>query len=212
MEQKTVPRMTGHTNCRRDHRTTPCTCGFEKQSKRKWFFLSTQLSPVEKFLKSLGGNGNDFGIQLLPDLAFLRQLSIQGRLRYNQGIGTTLISIIPTEGTTQFFYSMILGSSAIGNNTFTVSNDGMTRIINIIDTTTTQFTLFDSLVGNGSKAFTITASQASADASVFSWTENTSRIRDVTTWDANIVKSTRHIIVKLLFVGVNYKFVVGVFT
>ena len=97
-------------------------------------------------------NESDFRIPSdLPDITFLRRLSIQGRLRYNQGTGTTPISIVPTIGQTQFFYSLLFDSSAIGNNTFTVRNDGMTRILNIIDTNIQQISFFDSLVGDGKR-------------------------------------------------------------
>ena len=123
-------------------------------------------------------NKKNFGIQLLPDIAFLRQLSIQGRLRFNTVGGGTL-TITPNNGETFFMYSILVTAGAIGSTT-TIVNDGQTRasFISIAGSSIT-FPIFDSLVGDGAKTITVTET-ASTSKAVFGWSENTSRIRDVT--------------------------------
>ncbi len=134
---------------------------------------------------------NQFRIDTsLPDIAFLRQLSIQGRLRYFQGssngVGTP-ITITPNIGETLFIYKIIptaLSSNDGAITQFTVTNDTQIRaVIGLIAgaTGTIEINLFDSLVGDSTKTFTIANDQNQAQASVFGWIENTSRIRDVTT-------------------------------
>ena len=126
---------------------------------------------------------NQFRIDTsLPDIAFLRHLSVQGRLRYFQATVTNAapLTITPNNGETMFVYRVI--SSLVSGGNISFLNDGQTRYTSgsavaipvIID-------LMDSLVGDSIKAFTVTASAGSQLVSVFAWIENTSRIRDVTT-------------------------------
>ena len=130
---------------------------------------------------------NQFRINTsLPDIAFLRQLSVQGRMRYFQGSDVTPITITPAIGETLFIGggSWSGGSSATAR-TITISNDGNTREIVRIDSSQTKQGIFqfgiDSLVGNSIKQFTVTGSGATTNFNVWGWSENTSRIRDVTT-------------------------------
>ncbi len=123
---------------------------------------------------------NKFGIQLLPDITFLRQLSIQGRLRYDTAANAT-VTITPSVGETQFFYKVYLTATSAFSQ-FTITNAGNTRAILRLDTTTSfELDLFDSLVGNDTDSFTVVPSGAATAITVLSWVENTSRIRDVTT-------------------------------
>ena len=127
---------------------------------------------------------NQFGLQLLPDIAFLRQLAVQGRMRYFEGttVGAgSAISIVPANGETLFIYKIIVGANT--TLAHTIANDGITRAIivtNVNAVNTFQLDIFDSLVGDGIKAFTVTTA-GSARATAFGWVENTARIRDVTT-------------------------------
>ena len=136
---------------------------------------------------------NQFRIDTsLPDLAFLRQLSVQGRLRYNfgsssSGAAADLVTITPDIGSTVFVYRVTYLSNSSLSQVFTFRNAGNLR---------EQVDLFlngqnswisdgwiDSLVGNGVDSIIIRATSANAGArscNVWSWTENTSRIRDVT--------------------------------
>ena len=126
---------------------------------------------------------NQFRIDnTLPDISFLRQLSIQGRLRYFQATGT--VTIIPANGETFFFYrAEMFNSHASAASTVTISNNGMTRwemVIPPISAGVLMITEFlDSLVGDSIKTFTITPSGGTVRVSAFGWVENTSRIRDV---------------------------------
>ena len=119
----------------------------------------------------------------LPDIAFLRQLSVQGRLRYFRGSGVSAISITPTVGETLFIYQITLNNqNTTLSTTFTITNDGIVREAQLLTTTTAiQLNFFDSLVGDGTKAFTAVANRAEGSISLLGWVENTARIRDVTT-------------------------------
>ena len=137
--------------------------------------IISQFAPKDKF-----------GIQLLPDITFLRQLSIQGRLRYFQGTNATdpFITITPNVGETFFIYKIVISNNALSGNAFTFVNDSQTRMVVRIAPldnggSTQEITFMDSLVGDGTKTMTINGSQ-DGDASIFGWVENTSRIRDVT--------------------------------
>ena len=119
----------------------------------------------------------------LPDIAFLRQLSVQGRLRYFRGSGVSAISITPTVGETLFIYQITLNNqNTTLSTTFTITNDGIIREAQLLTTTTAiQLNFFDSLVGDGTKAFTAVANRAEGSISLLGWVENTARIRDVAT-------------------------------
>jgi len=202
--------------CKYSLKERPCTCGFAEQKARakirralvekaspnvaqipkskgkstRLFFLSVEFdSPANRIISEFAPK-NKFRVDTsLPDLAFLRQLSIQGRLRYFQGstVGAGVaVTITPNVGETLFIYR-ILGSASTGAGVtgLTVANDGETRaVIVVIASATTSIVLdmFDSLVGDGIKSFTVeNTSATNAQVSVLAWVENTSRIRDVAT-------------------------------
>ena len=132
--------------------------------------IISQLEPKDKF----GINTS------LPDMALLRQLSVQGRLRYNFANDSTL-TIIPTLGSTQFFYKIYLTATSLAS-TFVINNSGQERgAVRLGSLSAIQLDFFDSLVGNSIDALTITSSGGASRIIMFSWIENTSRIRDVTT-------------------------------
>ena len=138
-------------------------------------------SPAARVIKQFDKDSEEqFRIPTdLPDITFLRRLSIQGRLRYNTATNAT-VTITPTIGETQFFYKIYLTATTAAS-TFAILNDAMTRASMRLDTSSSiMLDFFDSLVGNSSKAFTVTSSGAGSVISVLSWIENTSRIRDVT--------------------------------
>ncbi len=121
----------------------------------------------------------------LPDLSFLRQLSVQGRLRYFVGGNNT---ITPNEGETLFIYKVIISNpSNAAVMTFTLLNDGQTRLTVTLapvftanagtSTSAMDIPIFDSLVGDGIKAITTTGG---GNVTILGWVENTSRIRDIT--------------------------------
>ena len=142
-----------------------------------------ELTPVERFLKSITGTGNEFNVPTnAPDLALLRALSVQGRLRYNVATLTEgqNLDLTPNLGETQFIYSFTLQHTASGSSTVTISNDGMTRMSFVLGGLI-QIKFFDSLVGDNNKVFRINKAGANGAtrATILSWIENTSRIRDV---------------------------------
>ena len=160
-----------------------------KRNTSDFFLPHQQLPPVEQFLKSLGGNDNQFGVNTtLPNLALLRQLSIQGRLRFFTGTGLAgndAISITPPEGETLFIYggncAFIAGASGVVDGT--IINNGQSRqtVRAFFEgTSTTPFIIFDSLVGNGIKTFRVAIATSTGRANLVGWVENTSRIRDAT--------------------------------
>ena len=140
---------------------------------------------------------NQFRIDTsLPDLSFLRQLSIQGRLRSfhgsfasAQGSDNSLLSVIPNNGTTLFIYSARISNTG-GTITFSIFYENELRLRTVLTGVSGQGQgvfdqpYFDSFVGDGVKEFKIgyTSSVAGQKATtVLGWVENTSRIRDVTT-------------------------------
>ena len=152
-------------------------------------------TPANRILQQLQPK-NQFRIDTsLPELTFLRQLSIQGRLRYDFRTFTVTdtFSITPTIGETRFIYQIIINLGVdIGRWQFDISNNGNLRSRIVVETTTAirndtfTYNLFDSLVGDGIKSIDIIASELAGTASspsitVLGWSENTSRIRDVTT-------------------------------
>ena len=128
---------------------------------------------------------NQFTLQTnLPDITFLRHLSVLGRLRYNIGSGAATITLTPNTGETLFFYGGLFGnSSGAAATTYTITNNGTTRMsftLGLSEQPMQLTNIMDSLVGDGSKTFTITGSGVGSQFNVFTWVENTSRIRDVT--------------------------------
>ena len=141
-----------------------------------------QLQPKNKFLINTS----------LPDLAFLRQLSVQGRLRTFSGSNSTadpsgisIFTTTPANGATLFVYSIEAATN--GAITSIVVNWGTeTRLSIPVVSTGVPIIIpyFDSFVGDGSKILTVTWSTDTAgtkSAILLGWTENTSRIRDVAT-------------------------------
>ena len=135
---------------------------------------------------------NQFRIDTtLPDIAFLRQLSNQGRLIFRQGTftGTTtgnIVEFTPANGTTFFFLSAVFANAVASGITFIMHNDGMTReqVTMPPQSVHNVAMKMDSLTGDGIKVFDIevvTATSGTKTASLFGWIENTSRIRDVAT-------------------------------
>ena len=126
----------------------------------------------------------------LPDLSFLRQLSVQGRLDYQQGsLNVASITITPATGSTYFFYKMLVSNdAAAADATVTITNDGNQRVLISLSeessgsSNSIEVSFVDSLVGDGTKQFVIAQGGVGAvvRASIFGWFENTSRIRDVT--------------------------------
>ena len=141
-------------------------------------------TPANRIIQQLQPK-NQFRIDTsLPDLAFLRQLSVQGRLRYATGSGTATITLTPNVGETIFIYQVRVHHAGSGSSILTITNNGNIRDTSqTMDSSTTalEFNLFDSLVGDSIKTFTITSSNLGGRASIKFWSENTSRIRDVTT-------------------------------
>ena len=128
---------------------------------------------------------NQFRIDTsLPDLTFLRALSVQGRLRYNVATITEgqNVDLTPNIGETQFIYSITVQHTSAGSSTMTVSNDGNTRMTMVLGGLI-NIPFFDSIVGDSIKVFRINKAGASGAlrVTILSWVENTSRIRDVTT-------------------------------
>ena len=134
---------------------------------------------------------NQFKIDTsLPDLAFLRQLSIQGRLIQESGdevlgLAKTVITLTPASGETIFIYSMHLQSTS--TSIWTVTNSGTERgkfqTLGVAGGSPGIYSepYFDSIVGDGTKTLTIKVNISGAPkvATLLGWKENTSRIRDV---------------------------------
>ncbi len=152
-------------------------------------------SPANRIIQQLQPK-NKFRIDTsLPDLPFLRQLSLQGRLWYEFAKGsataTDVIIRTPASGTTDFISQIIINCSGVAANTETAGfkleffNDGNPRFEIFQDAfhTTTIIPYMDSITGDGMKAFTVNATEtgtATFRVTMLGWTENTSRIRDVT--------------------------------
>ena len=143
-------------------------------------------TPATRVIKQFSGKDSEqFRIPVdLPDLSFLRALSVQGRLRYFIGstVGAgTIITITPNEGETIFIYKLYV-SAETGVPLFQLINNGVVRLSQSISSVVIgQLTMniLDSLVGDGVKTITLTNDTASATATILGWSENTSRIRDV---------------------------------
>ena len=140
-------------------------------------------TPAARVIASFKGKDSEqFRIPVdLPDITFLRALSIQGRLRYFQQTVTNAapLNIIPTNGETLFVFRVITSLSSAG--TLQILNDGQTRYSTATSSSIPVIiNLMDSLVGNGVKVFSVIVSGGSQVVSLFAWVENTSRIRDVT--------------------------------
>ena len=142
-------------------------------------------TPANRIIQQLQPK-NQFRIDTsLPDIAFLRQLSVQGRLFFQQAqlTGTTQTDITPTNGSTFFFYRLVfVQRSGISNSDIQIVNDGQVRLSQRSTAGThaqVEISFVDSLVGDGIKTFSITHTNSGAiNVSIFGWTENTSRIRD----------------------------------
>ncbi len=143
-------------------------------------------SPATRIIKQFSGKDEEqFKIPTnLPDITFLRALSIQGRLRYvlSDLEASAAALFTPVEGETFFMYRISLFHTGSGTGTFLVVNDGNTRFADTRGVgNSTEYNIVDSLVGNGSKTIGVTStSTANANRiTMLGWVENTSRIRDV---------------------------------
>ena len=147
-------------------------------------------SPASRVIEQFSGQDKEqFRVPTnLPDLTFLRALSVQGRLIYQTGSvandAADIITITPSNGSTLFVYRIIFSSFATVA-TFTSKNNGITRILVTLGGAGTSGLVvdsIDSLVGDGIKTYVVNASVTGGNgkASLLGWTENTSRIRDVT--------------------------------
>ena len=139
-------------------------------------------TPAARVIEQFSGKDKEqFRIPTnLPDLSFLRALSVQGRLFYQVAVATDN-DVIPATGATFFCYQVVISNAGATARTIVISNNSQTRLsIRINAQTVLVIPFFDSLVGNSSKVFTVTPSGAATEITVLSWIENTSRIRDVT--------------------------------
>ena len=115
----------------------------------------------------------------LPDLTFLRQLSVQGRLRFFTADGSD-ITITPNVGETIFVFRFLISNAATAQTDHTFINAGVTRMVVTVPSLDTVVSdIMDSLVGDGVKTMTLNV-EANTQATILAWSENTSRIRDVT--------------------------------
>ena len=145
-------------------------------------------TPATRVIKQFSEDGKEqFRIPAdLPDLAFLRRLSIQGRLFYeNQAsINTFTLTHNVAVGSTDFIYKMILNVGSGGAWTFVLNNNNQERLTIRLVGVSFVIDILDSLVGDGVKTFTVvateTAGATTASITLLGWTENTSQIRDVT--------------------------------
>ncbi len=150
-------------------------------------------SPAARVIKQFDKGESEFRIPTdLPDLSFLRRLSIQGRLFQEQGFtasGTavvTLITLTPAAGETLFIYSLVLETTA--TVTWTVNNSGkeITFVtLGVAAGAKGEYGVgkyFDSIVGDGIKTYTVTHDNTGGAklATMNVWRENTSRIREAT--------------------------------
>ena len=149
-------------------------------------------SPAARIIKQFSGKKeSEFRIPTdLPDLAFLRRLSIQGRLfnligSHGQATAADIITFTPAAGQTIMIYELNLIAS--GQSTFTLSFGGETRFaynVNGIAGSVGQYqgNYFDSFVGDGSKQLVLAVDDTAGvrQGFILAWRENTSRIRDVT--------------------------------
>ena len=148
-------------------------------------------TPAARIVKQFSEDGTEqFKIPAnLPDITFLRALSVQGRLIFVQGsitsaVAGTIAEIIPVNGSTLFVYRVVISNTSGTLPIIEIQNDSNVRENIIVPANTINNSRFvDSLVGNSSKSFRVeklTATGATQFASIFGWIENTSRIRDVT--------------------------------
>ena len=145
-------------------------------------------TPAARVIKQFSGKDEEqFRIPVnLPDITFLRALSVQGRLRYFTGTAVganTAITVTPVTGETFFIYQ-VSASASSGSVRPQIFNDGIQRtddFITLTGNSIIEINIIDSLVGNGIKTITVTnASTGTMISSLRGWVENTSRIRDVT--------------------------------
>ena len=130
---------------------------------------------------------NQFRIDTsLPDLSFLRQLSVQGRLVFLQGelTDTAESSITPANGSTFFFFKGYFLNRSTNQSDLEIINDSQVRWKSRLLGTNNnieEISFMDSLVGDGIKTFTVSHTNTGVmQFSIYGWNENTSRIRDVT--------------------------------
>ena len=149
-------------------------------------------TPAARVIKQFSGKDEEqFRVPTnLPDLTFLRALSVQGRLFQRQNTRTVasaanLITLTPATGETFFIYDLFLAST--GSSVWTVTNKGVSKTFRTLgiagqNIATYNTKYFDSIVGDGVSTFivAIDATSGIRNATLLFWRENTSRIRDVT--------------------------------
>ena len=146
-------------------------------------------SPASRVIKQFSGKDEEqFRIPVnLPDMSFLRALSVQGRLWYEQASTTAtnanLLTRTVSNGTTDFYFSAIINVEGTGSYDITITTNDLVRFSGSFVIGSFQLNLFDSLVGDGIKTINVAVVETGAatlKVSLFGWSENTSRIRDVT--------------------------------
>ena len=147
-------------------------------------------SPAARIIKQFDKGESEFRIPAdLPDLTFIRRLSIQGRLRYFNAQSTQsedIITITPPTGETFFFLKAIFINAHTAQANMTITNAGIQRALILLEegvsgnvaAPTVYYDHLDSLVGNGTDSMIFNANQTLVRAIVMGWVENTSRIRD----------------------------------
>ncbi len=144
-------------------------------------------TPANRIIEQFGTK-QQFGLKLLPDITWLRQLATQGRMRYFFGTklqpAGNIITITPNNGETFFLLHAQAASLAASIAQVDLINDNQKRAELTCSSggggTVFQIGL-DSLVGDGIKTITMNSTtNVDASANIVGWVENTSRIRDVT--------------------------------
>ena len=107
------------------------------------------------------------------ELAFLRELEVQGRLIHETGDAANL-DVTPATGSTFFFHSANYTNPTVNAGTGGLVNDGL--VIESVDipagTVTNLITKMASLVGDGVKTFRLNGA-ANIRSAMFGWIENT---------------------------------------
>ncbi len=140
--------------------------------------VTVPIKPKDKFGISksqpeFGSSASLASKDFPSELAFLRELEIQGRLIHETADGAT-ITITPPTGTTFFFHSANATANGTGGGNVGLVNDGIQiEQINVDTGQVVQFvTKMASLVGDGIKTFTLNGGM-NIKTNLFGWNENT---------------------------------------
>jgi len=109
------------------------------------------------------------------EVAFLRQLAIQGRLVHETGDAVNL-EVVPPSGTTFFFLSGEASSENAGATDVGLDNDGVQiELLHVPPNGVAKFnTRMDSLVGDGIKIYRMNGA-VNVRTSMLGWFENTEK-------------------------------------